>query len=356
MSLSSEWKRAGLGALSRLGIPLAVAGSPWRRQRLAVLCYHGIATRDEHEWDPALFITQEQLEARLRWLRERDYTVLPLQEGLERLAKNSLPPRSLAITFDDGNADFAALAWPLFEKYSMPATVYVTTFYSGRTEPVWRLFCSYVLWRARSQPIAASWWGATGERNVQSAEAREAVLQEIDAYVAVQRWRLPEKQGWAVEWSRALGVDREEVLRRRAFQIMTPEEIRDVSRRGADVQLHTHRHRTPLNVSRFQAEISDNRNFLRECTGKVAKHFCYPSGVVAAEFLPWLRESGVDSAVTCESGLAEPSTERLLLPRVVDTSTLTELEWEAWLTGVRLWLGKPKLQGPVAGESPWERG
>lgn len=355
MSVRSEWKRAGLGALSRLGIPRAVAASSWRRQQLAVLCYHGIATRDEQEWDPALFVTQEHLERRLRWLRERDYKVLPLQEALERLAKNSLPPRAVAITFDDGNADFAARAWPLLEKYAMPATVYVTTYYSGRAEPVWRLFCSYVLWRARKQPVPASLWGAEGERNVQSAAAREAVLQEIDAFAAARGWRLSEKQSWAAELARALGVDREEVLRRRAFQIMTPEEISDLSRRGADVQLHTHRHRTPLEKSLFQAEITDNRNFLRECTGKVAKHFCYPSGVVAAEFLPWLRESVVDSAVTCESGLATPSTEALLLPRVVDTSTLTEPEWEAWLSGTRLWMGKPKLQGPVAGASPWAR-
>ncbi|MDH3223056.1 MAG: hypothetical protein OEO23_05005, partial [Gemmatimonadota bacterium] len=57
-------KRAGLAALKASGGFDASAGSFWRRQRLAILCYHGISLDDEHHWDPALFVSQDALAAR----------------------------------------------------------------------------------------------------------------------------------------------------------------------------------------------------------------------------------------------------------------------------------------------------
>jgi len=66
----------------------------------------------------------------------------------------------------------------------------------------------------------------------------------------------------------------------------------------------------------------------------VARHFCYPSGVYRSEFLPWLREAGVQTATTCDPGLASSRTEPLLLPRLVDTSNLSALDVEGWMAGM----------------------
>jgi hypothetical protein len=63
-------------------------------------------------------------------------------------------------------------------------------------------------------------------------------------------------------------------------------------------------------------------------------HFCYPGGVNRPEFLPWLRGSNIASATTCEPGLASHRHDRLLLPRYIDTSTHTDADFRAWLTGV----------------------
>ena len=51
-------------------------------------------------------------------------------------------------------------------------------------------------------------------------------------------------------------------------------------------------------------------------------------------FLPWLQEAGVVSATTCETGFASRSSNPLLLPRFLDNETLSDIEFESWLTGV----------------------
>ena len=95
---------------------------------------------------------------------------------------------------------------------------------------------------------------------------------------------------------------------------------------------HTHRHRTPLEERLFRKEIQDNRHSLQKL-GEAAIHFCYPSGVYRPEFLNWLQMENVASA-TCDSGLASRRSNPFLLPRLVDTSARSAIEFEAWLSGL----------------------
>ena len=114
---------------------------------------------------------------------------------------------------------------------------------------------------------------------------------------------------------------------------MRPAEVTELSAQGVDFQLHTHRHRVPGEKAAFLQEIEENRRAITEMTGNTPVHFCYPSGVYADEFLPWLAASGVVSATTCVPGTASPSHDPLLLPRLLDSSNLAPIEFEAWLSG-----------------------
>jgi hypothetical protein len=93
------------------------AKSAWRRRRLQILCYHGVSMRDEHDWDPELFVTPAFLRRRFEILRDRGYRVLPLAEAVRCLQSHSLPARSVALTFDDGFYNFFAAAAPLLEEF-----------------------------------------------------------------------------------------------------------------------------------------------------------------------------------------------------------------------------------------------
>ena len=47
-------------------------------------------------------------------------SVLPLGEALQRLRSGDLPPRSVALTFDDGTYDFFKQAYPLLKSMVFP--------------------------------------------------------------------------------------------------------------------------------------------------------------------------------------------------------------------------------------------
>src|SRR5690349_8836367 len=123
-------KLAVLSTAAHLGVNSLVSGSEWRRARLLVLCYHGIALQDEHQWRPALYLNEQLFRRRMQRLNELDCAVLPLGEALAHMYAGTLPKRAVAITFDDGAYDFYSKALPVLRDLGFPATVYLTTHYS----------------------------------------------------------------------------------------------------------------------------------------------------------------------------------------------------------------------------------
>lgn len=321
------------------GSSLALGKSNWRRQRLLLLCYHGVSVRDEHSWNPELYITAQRLEERLSLLRDLDANILSLSEALQRLAVGSLPPRSVAITFDDGAADFALRAMPVLRKYEAPATVYLTTYYVERQGmPVWNTAASYILWLARHRRTVDLQGLVTGAGSFDLFDVpnRKAAL---DAFR--QRWQnttTEAKHDALGRLASMLDIDFFEMLRCRQLQLMTPDEVSGLPSDLIQVELHTHRHRTPLDSVLFRRELDENRAIIHDLTGRAPRHFCYPSGHARLEFLNWLREAGVESATTCAPGLASGRHNPLLLPRLVDTSHTPQETFIAWVTGVAAWL------------------
>lgn len=329
------WKHVSLKTAKAAGLLALVRNSRWRRRQLLILCYHGISLEDEHEWNPLLFMSPQLLEQRLALLKRGGYALLPLDEALERLYRGELPPRSVALTFDDGNYDFYKQAYPLLKHYAFPATVYQTTYYTSFQRPIFRLICSYMLWKRRGSLISGK--GIDGIQfplDLRSEPGRKQVVLELAAFANKQNLSVEAQDHLASQLAKALEIDYEALVAKRILQLMTPAEIAELSRAGVSFELHTHRHRVPLDRDLFRREIQDNRNRLKCIHGAMAKHFCYPSGIYRQAFLPWLAEEEVVSGATCDPGLASPNTNRWLLPRFVDTSAQPIIVFESWVSGL----------------------
>ncbi len=347
-------KRSGLGALRATGVLRGFEQSRWRRERLVILGYHGIALEDEHEWDPTLYLSAAEFEGRLKILKQRDYAVLPLAEAVERLYRRDLPPRAAALTFDDGSYDFRERAWPLLHEYGFPSTVYLTTFYCYYNRPVFNTACAYLLWRGRGKAIGARPLGLKETFHLTTPVGREHARQRLFALAATLQMDADAKDALLRSLAGMVGVDYDAMLARRMLHLMSPDEVIELSAAEVDFELHTHRHRTPLDEGLFRREIRDNRIRLRALTGRTPRHFCYPSGVYHREFLPWLEAEEVEFATTCEPNLASPRSDRLLLPRFLDHGNLSAIEFESAIAGPALLLpnrggaAPPRLVTPLS--------
>ncbi len=290
---------------------------------------------DEHEWDPALFMHPDYFRERLNMLKKWGCTVLPLGEAVDRLYANDLPENAVALTFDDGFYNYYKVVHPILKEFNFPATVYLTTFHVYHNRPVKDAICSYMLWKKRDSIVnLRNVIGLDETFNLANDAERARALDLLIAHTRQRKYTLEEKREIATTLASELGIDYEEMVGKRLLSLLLPEEVTALAREGVDIQLHTHRHRSPLDRELFHREIRENRNYIREMTGASPTHFCYPSGIYDAAFLPWLQELDVVTATTCEVGFASRSSDPFLLPRLVDSMTLSPIEFEGWLTGV----------------------
>jgi peptidoglycan/xylan/chitin deacetylase (PgdA/CDA1 family) len=95
--------------------------------RVPVLMYHEIA--DAAETESPLAVSPANFAAQLGYLRSAGFTVMTAGELAARLAGDGgpLPDRPIALTFDDGYADFHSQAMPALAQQGYTATLFLTT-------------------------------------------------------------------------------------------------------------------------------------------------------------------------------------------------------------------------------------
>jgi peptidoglycan/xylan/chitin deacetylase (PgdA/CDA1 family) len=326
-------KLAVLRLTAATGLSRWLAGSRWRQQRLLILCYHGISRYDEHEWDPSLYMTPAQLRRRMKLLQEEDCNVLPLGEAIGRLRGHSLPPRAVALTFDDGFHDFYSAAYPVIESFGFPVTLYLSTYYVEYNRPVFDVMCSYLLWKGRARQIL-QWPEVLPASFVLDTAGRQAATGLIREFASSRQLSAQQKDQLLQRLAERLAVDYEELCRRRLMHLITREEAAALAARGVGLEYHTHRHRVYSDREQMFAELRDNRMRLETYTSRSPEHFCYPSGLFFPELVESLAAYGMHSATTCLPGICSRRTHPLLLPRLVDTGGMSELEFRSWLAGV----------------------
>ena len=89
----------------------------------AILTYHSI----DDSGSP-ISVSPEEFRAHVRWLSSGAVRVVPLGE-LPALPASA---EAVAITFDDGFANFATHAWPLLHEHGLPVTLFVVSGRVGR--------------------------------------------------------------------------------------------------------------------------------------------------------------------------------------------------------------------------------
>jgi peptidoglycan/xylan/chitin deacetylase (PgdA/CDA1 family) len=298
-----------------------------------------VALDDEHNWSD-LYVSQAHLDRRLRLLQKSGFEVLPLNDALLALRSGALPQKAIAITFDDGAADFFLQALPLLKSHHVPATLYLTTHYVEHQLPVFDTVLSYLMWKGQGRQAHLPL--LQGRTTIPSdGPARRALHAAIRLQVrATPSLDSQAKHELLALVARDVSLDFDAFVASRKLMLMRPDEVRSLPRELIDLQLHTHRHRTPRDRDGFMREVRDNRAAFSRIglDGNRPTHFCYPSGDYIAEYREWLAAEGIVSATTCDTGIASAQDDPFFLPRFIDSEQIPEEVFFGWVTGLAAWL------------------
>ncbi len=341
-------KLATLRMAGGMGLNSLLLDSGWRRHRLLILCYHGVSIEDEHLSCPGLYIPPALFRERMEALRRMDCAVLPFGDALDRLYAGTLPPRAVAITFDDGGYDFYKVAHPILREYGFASTLYLTTYYSAYNRPVFDVMLLYLMSKSGLRDLSWPEFLPAPVRLDRQGQRQAAAL--IRSSVEKKRLSGAGKDEVLAQLAARLEVNYAALCAKRILHLMTPAEAGQMAAAGVDIQLHTHRHRVSLRRDLFLKEIEDNRRSIAAVSSAPAVHFCYPCGWTRPQFREFLSSAGVESATTTDVGLATMRTDRYFLPRLLDVLTLTAAEFDAWVSGMAAFLPHrsiPESPGPL---------
>ena len=96
-----------------------------------VLMYHSVGENN-------LFFTVNgsEFEKQMAYLMRENFNVISLRKLEEYLKERNIPPKTIAITFDDGYRDNLTNSFLTLKKHNFPATIFITTDDIGRRKNV----------------------------------------------------------------------------------------------------------------------------------------------------------------------------------------------------------------------------
>lgn len=255
-------------------MPQSVAG------RGFILMLHRVRPTPEHDFAPhaSLEITPAFLTKLIERLHALDIEIISLDEMVRRLETGQPERRFACVTLDDGYIDNHEYARPIFERFNVPYTIYLTTGLPDRDAIFWWLVLEELI---RTQDHVAVWLDGEVERHATSTLAAK---HQVYARLHRRFRSLPapacaEAAGRLCEDS---GID---PAAHAAEHGMTWDMVRKIAASPfGRIEAHTTQHMAVSRMTR-EAMIEDieagiDRTFVE--TGIRPRHFAYPFGNPAA--------------------------------------------------------------------------
>lgn len=302
------------------------------RGRLAILMFHGV---EPEPLSPPCWhvLDAPTLRRQLTYVR-RVFSVLPLEDALERMRRGALPAHAAVITFDDGTQNLLTQAAPILRDLGLPAAVFLATGPMGTGEALWpdRLWLAF----ARTERSEADLTPLGLGRHPLGDDTRRGA-----AYAAaVHRLKeLPdaERTGRLAELLEMLAAD---LTDPGPFRMLSWDEAHRLTR-DADVTLYPHTATHPIlsrcSQDKLEREIAESCAMIEHETGCAPAVFAYPNGR-AQDFderaKAALRRRGVRWALSTNPGFADGSSDPLALPRIGIGSDLSPARFRLLVSGV----------------------
>jgi len=209
---------------------------------------------------------------------KRKFEVISLEALSRHIAEGrKIPANSVILTVDDGYEDFYQYAFPILKKYSMPATVYLSTDFIDKKIWLWPDRIRYVVWQTGLSRFSFRTHEIEREYDLSAEQGRRAAWNDIADY-CLTLWEEDKNQ-----FIRNLAQDLKVSVPPEptpGFTALTWQQIREMMKNGIDVGSHTCTHPRLVCVKKENLirEIVDSKKRLQDMTGVEVKSFCYPNG------------------------------------------------------------------------------
>lgn len=276
------------------------------RRGVLILAFHRV---NDHAVDILnLRVRVKDFETQLTYLRKH-YRLVSLQEAIDTLrSEKNLPSNTVVITFDDGYTDNYLHAFPILQKLSIPATIFLTL------EPI---ETRSALWFDEIQ-------GCILSTHVHSVDLRKFSLPAFPIATRKQKQKMIEhiveeiKRNWDFKkvpmfidyLHRQLSVPRKNG---KSDLMLTWEQVTDMKGGGIEFGAHTMTHPilTHIGDQELNYEIAKAKEILEGKVGAPVAFFAYPNGEARdfnAVVVDRLKSCGYRGACTLIPGVnSEPN-------------------------------------------------
>lgn len=274
-----------------------------------ILGYHSI-----DDSDSSISVSRALFRQQMYYLKKTGFQVKGLSEILRQVvAGKKLPPKTLAITFDDGYLNNFTEVFPLLKTLDFPATIFLATAYIGKR----------ATWIGRDLAGLGLYSHADPAKNPDPARINREMLRVRLPYLA----SLSSDELWPEINKLAVTGD---------FPLLTPAAIEEMSLAGIEFGCHSHTHPflNELNESAVGLELDRSQEIIVSLLGRPAEVFCYPYGAVSGDVKRITRQKGFLGACTVAGGVNQTKhLDRFALQRIMMNNFMSPIKFRLALSG-----------------------
>ena len=317
----TSWKRAATDHDFWFQAKIHLLTKPMYSGVGSILAFHRVCpqpARPRLGFNKDLEVTPELLEGSINFFKGKGYDFVSLDQLFVILKSGQLTRRSakrfVAYTIDDGYLDNYTHAYPIFKRYGVPFTIYVTTCFPDRQAIFWWYVLEEMLWEKDELEIELN--DAPVRFDCSTLAMKEQAFEMIAGHLifadseAKLKAILHDYSGDFYSHVRDLALNWDQIVELSKDPLVT-------------IGAHSRRHLALSTLSSAEAhdEISESKLQIEARTGKTVDHFAYPFGgrqAAGVRDFRIVKDCGFKTATTTRDGNIFAAHEENLecLPRI----------------------------------------